>query len=52
MTTRFFMAKRDEGRWRIVEMTAGTERDICGAVDQAVARAQCAILNQMYGGTR
>jgi hypothetical protein len=33
------------GMWRIVRRVNGFDQDICGAESEAVAWAQCAILN-------
>lgn len=44
-----YIADRDErGRWRILREEPGGRSDICGAIDEAVAREECRILNAMH----
>lgn len=43
----FQAAIDDHKRWRIIFVSNGEQRDICGAVDEAVAWAQADILNWM-----
>ncbi len=42
-----FQAAKTQDGWRILLIENGDQRDVCGAIDEAVAWAQVAILNQM-----
>lgn len=41
--------RRTDQQWRITVTVNGATLDLCGAVNEAVAWAQCAILNRMHG---
>lgn len=41
-----FFAELQRQQWRIIRIERGTEINICGAINEEVARETCAILNR------